>query len=571
MARIRLIEIQNFRCLKHFAWRPSAGVNCLIGPGDAGKSTILDAIDYCLGARRNLSFTDADFFGLAVTDPISISITLGELDESLRSMEIYGQYLRSFDAETGAIEDEPEVAKETVLTVNLSIGGDLEPVWALVSDRAEAAGQQRFLSWSDRARLCPTRIGVFAEHELAWRRGSILTKLTDEKVESSGALAEAARQARLAFGAGTGESLKQTVELVAATAKELGISIGDQPQALLDAHAVSFSGGAIALHNEAGVPLRSMGTGSARLLVAGLQRKAAKQATVILVDEVEHGLEPHRIIRLLQSIGSKETPPPLQAFLTTHSPVVVRELSGDQLYVVRCKGRVHDAHGVGYDNVIQGTVRSHPEAFLAASVLICEGASEVGMTRGLDQHSASVDHVSLNALGVALVDAGGYTKIYKPASVFLALGYRVAVLRDDDKQPDAAEEKAFVDAGGSLFKWRAGRALEHELFNCLADTAVLKLLNYAVELWTEPLIDEHVKSKSNGTVTLAACRQALTPQCRAVLAEAAGSKAAPWFKTVSAMEYVGREIVGPAGRASEPGFCEIVEALFRWLHARPRG
>jgi predicted ATP-dependent endonuclease of OLD family len=80
LARIRFIDIRNFRCLKTFAWRPAEGLNCLIGPGDAGKSSVLNAIDLCLGARRNLSFSDADFHGLDVTEPISVSITIGELD-----------------------------------------------------------------------------------------------------------------------------------------------------------------------------------------------------------------------------------------------------------------------------------------------------------------------------------------------------------------------------------------------------------------------------------------------------------------------------------------------------------
>ncbi|HID9189338.1 TPA: AAA family ATPase [Serratia marcescens] len=94
----------------------------------------------------------------------------------------------------------------------------------------------------------------------------------------------------------------------------------------MDAHAVSIGDGAIALHNAAGVPLRSLGTGSSRLLVAGMQRAAAQRASVALVDEVEYGLEPHRLTRLLNSLGARETPPPLQVFLTTHSPVAVREL-----------------------------------------------------------------------------------------------------------------------------------------------------------------------------------------------------------------------------------------------------
>jgi hypothetical protein len=92
-------------------------LNCLIGPGDAGKSSVLDAIDLCLSARRSVSFSDADFHGLNVNEPISLSITLGELDDGLKSMEAYGNYLRSYDAATGKIDDEPENGNETALTL----------------------------------------------------------------------------------------------------------------------------------------------------------------------------------------------------------------------------------------------------------------------------------------------------------------------------------------------------------------------------------------------------------------------------------------------------------------------
>ena len=38
MARIRKIEIANFRGIQLLAWCPTPGINCLIGPGDSGKS-----------------------------------------------------------------------------------------------------------------------------------------------------------------------------------------------------------------------------------------------------------------------------------------------------------------------------------------------------------------------------------------------------------------------------------------------------------------------------------------------------------------------------------------------------
>jgi Zn-dependent peptidase ImmA (M78 family) len=102
----------------------------------------------------------------------------------------------------------------------------------------------------------------------------------------------------------------------------------------LDTQQVSIGNAAIALHSGEDVPLRSMGLGSSRLLVAGLQRRAASDAHIALIDEIEHGLEPYRIARLLNVLGSKESAP-IQIFLTTHSPVVLRELSSTQIIVLR--------------------------------------------------------------------------------------------------------------------------------------------------------------------------------------------------------------------------------------------
>ena len=142
---------------------------------------------------------------------------------------------------------------------------------------------------------------------LAWRRGSVLNKLSEERADTAAALAKAARDARLAFGDAAEAQLGATLQIVTQTANELGIATGGPLKAMLDAHSVSFSGGTIALHGQDGVPLRALGIGSTRLLLSGLQRKAAANASVILIDELEHGLEPHRISTAFGIAGSKRT------------------------------------------------------------------------------------------------------------------------------------------------------------------------------------------------------------------------------------------------------------------------
>ena len=571
MARVRAADIKNFRGIKELSWFPAAGINCLIGPGDSGKTSILDAIDLCLGARRNIQFTDADFHLLDVETSITIAVTLGELDDDLKNLDAYGMFLRGFDTETGSIEDEPEKDTETVLTVKLTVASDLEPTWTLVSERADAQGLTRNLSWGDRVRLAPARIGVMADYHLGWRRGSVLNRVSEERADASAALAKAARNARAAFGDQAQDQLGETLGIVSATAMELGIPVGENIKAMLDARSVSFSGGTISLHDEGGVPLRGLGIGSTRLLIAGLQRKAAAQSSIILIDELEHGLEPHRIIRLLGSLGAKETPPPLQVFMTTHSPVALRELSGNQLFVARSAADKHDINVVGTADGIQSTIRLYADAFLAPNVIVCEGASEVGLIRGLDQYRTQNGHDAITAQGTALVDCGGGNpdRLLNRASAFHGLGYRAAVVRDDDRKPAAAVEAAFVADGGTVVAWRDGRALEDELFLSLTDDGVGKLIDRAVELHGEELVNEHIKSASQNSCDLNGIRaealdDGITHESRVVLGRAARTRKSGWYKSVTWMEGVACDIVGPDQTNTDAGFTALIESIFAW-------
>ena len=567
MTHIRLLHIFNFRGIPSLEWRPSPGVNCLIGPGDAGKSSILDAIDLCVSARRNAQFCDADFHELDTATTIQIDVTLGGLPDGLRSMEAYGQFLRGWNANSGTLTDEPGAGLETVLTLRLAVAADLEPAWSLFSERATNQGLVRNLAWADRVKLAPMRIGGSAHANLGWRRGSVLDRLSDERADATAALVAAARNAREAFGTDADRQLAGTLAIVDRVAGAIGVPLNGGPHAYLDAASVSFSGGTVSLHDGRGVPLTGLGTGSSRLLVAGLQREAAPQAGMVLVDELEHGLEPHRIIGFLGSLGAKEKEPPLQVFGTTHSPVVVRELSAEQLHVVRAgpDGPIVLAAS-DHAEQVQGTMRTHPEAFLGRKVIVCEGASEVGLLRGLDLYlTRGFGWVALAARGVVLVDAGGANKLYGRVQPFVALGYDTLAFRDDDVQPTPDMERTFLDQGGTLIKWRAGRALEDELFASLPDEAVMALVQRAIDLHDEPLIDAQIGSASMGTMGLRDWTQLLTLAGRSALAKASKTKGAGWFKSVSRMEDVAADIVGPHLANADSNFQNILGELFAWV------
>jgi hypothetical protein len=257
--------------------------------------------------------------------------------------------------------------------------------------------------------------------------------------------------------------------------------------------------------------------------------------------------------------------------------VALRELAGSQLFVTRPAADKHDVLTVGTGDDIQSTIRLYPDAFLAPSVIICEGASEVGLVRGLDQYRTATGHDAITAQGTALADCGGGDgdRPFKRAAAFRALGYRAAVVRDDDKKPNADVEAAFIADGAKVVAWRNGRALEDELFLSLTDDGVGKLLDRAVELHGEELVNDHIKSASQNAKDLTAIRtealiDGITPESRVILGKAARTKKGGWFKSVTWMEDVARDIVGPDLANADPAFRGLIDGIFGWSSSAER-
>ena len=565
MTAIRQIEVRHFRGVREAVWAPLPGVNAIIGSGDTGKSTLLDAIELTLAPRRNLTFSDADFWQLDVNQPIDIRVTIGELPDALLDFERYGIVHRGWDALMG-LSDEPGADLEDVITIRLTVDQDLEPRWCLYSDRADADGVTREIPPAERKKLAPTRLGVYANHHLAWGNRSILNKLAEIPSGAGGALAEAARKARAEFGLAALDQVKDALDIVHEVAAKAGISGALEATALLDAHGISFSGGTIALHNKDGVPLRNLGVGSSRLLIAGLQAAASEASPFVLVDEVEHGLEPHRIIRLLHTLGSKEAAPKRQVFLTTHSAVVVRELSADQIWRAADDGsgqvRLFRTDGSVES---QKTFRACAEAFLAPQVIVCEGPTEIGLLRGLDMHRDENNLPTFAAKGAALADGSGDSMIAR-ACAFARLGFRTALLRDCDKPFTAEQLGSLATAGVSQFHWDEGLSTEEQLCWALPDDEIERLVEIAIEENGKNKVDGDLRNRSATLSSDAYCASlSISDDEREHLGAAA--KKGGWFKNVTLGERVGREVLAPALDSCSGKMPVILQNLRDWAAA----
>ena len=567
MAVIRHISIENFRSIRQAEWYPGPGFNCLIGPGDSGKSTFLDAIDLVLGARRSCSFSDADFHLMNTGDPISISATLGKLDDGILNLEHYGRFLRGFDLNTREIHDEPEQNDEMVITLKLMVNEDLEPDWFLFSERAAEEGIEKRLQWKHRECLHPTRLGTVAHHHLAWGNRSVLHKLSEETFNVTSTLAELSRQTRQNFAAQEMPQLEGVLGEVQTIANELGVPLGEL-KALLDVNGVSLSNSAISLHNSDSTPLRMLGTGSSRLLVAGLQ-KAVGNPGIILVDEAEYGLEPYRISRLLHKLGSRDAEPLAQVFITTHSPYVLRELKATQLCVMRKSDAGFPAPSHAFltltgDDQEQATLRACAEAFFSKAVIVGEGSTEVGFIRGIDLIWQRNRHPGFQERGVFAVDGSGGDNYFKRARVFAQLGYRTALLKDSDITEEAHRQQteACRRSGVTVFEWGEELSTEGALLRWCPVEMIRDIVMLAAELNGEERVDQNIKNYSQNAYGFENCTHAPEDGMRIPVAKAAGKYG--WFKSIGKAEILAENIIAPHIRLFDEAFRAKIRGLRNW-------
>jgi putative ATP-dependent endonuclease of OLD family len=530
--RIRKISIRNFRGVKELEWSlPTADIFCLIGKGDSSKSTILEAIRYAFFPQWNLTLSDSDFYQCKVENAIVVEVTIGDLIEDFCSLNKYGHCLRGWDAQNGKLVDEPDDALESVLTIRLTVGKDLEPKWIAVCDRSPDGVP---FKQADRNKVSVGLIGAYSERQLSWATGTALAKLTEAQSLNE-LLANASRTARTSLDADRPNTLKNFDAAAVKSqevAKLLGVPVVEAYKAHLDLNSINLKVGGLALH-DGDIPLRQLGLGSRRMLLCGIQKMGLEEGHVTLFDEVEFGLEPHRISRLLKHVREDKRG---QYFLTTHSPVVLRELTVDDLYIVHSKAgtvRVIPAHCEGLvAHEAQGKIRSSAEAFLAKKVVVCEGATEVGFLRGYDDYQVGKGKDPFSYHGVSLLNAGGASKIKALAEAFKLLGYEVCVVADGDaeKQFSPAHEAELEGKGIPIHVWVDKLSLEERAFQDLPWASVIASLKLAQTV-PSLTVYANVRSKYQKDLDNEVSNWVDSPELRLAIGKSA--KGCDWFKDMT--------------------------------------
>lgn len=574
--QIRHLKVANFRGIASLDWKPAASFCCLIGPGDSGKSSVLDAVEAALSSRW-FPFSEPDFLGCDTTNSIVVEVTIGELSKALKSDERLGLYIRGWTA-GGELRDEPEDDDEPVLTVRLTVDATMEPVWELVCDRV---GDPRTLSNRDRALFGLLRLAGDDARHLAWGQGSVLSRLTGDTKEAAGRLAEAYRTARASAKLHEINSLADAAERAEGFAKNLGAYVEGSYGPGLELGRSGLSSGSIALHDD-GVPLRLAGLGTRRLATLAIQKSAISEGAIVLVDEIEHGLEAHRIIGAIAQLKGDQAKAVAaniavgQILMTTHSEVALAEAEADALRVVRSLRPTREVtvRRPALPDPIQALMRFTPRALFARRILVTEGNTEIGLLLGLRENwPARHGGKPIEQLGVAIADGNGEQAATMALSL-ASLGFQCAIYRDSDTAISSANSAALATARIPIFEYGAGLNTEQAIFGPASDALIQELLDYAREERGADAIDNNLDIKIpdlgiaavRGEFGLWDLLSALDgAQLRGAIAEVAARK--KWFKD----QRIGRGLAPMVWRIAAAAPASALSAALAqaeaWLYA----
>lgn len=554
MSHITRLSIKNYRGIKDLTHEfGNEKFIVLIGRGDSGKSTILSAIYAVLSPSWNMTFSDLDFHNQNTTTPIEIEVTLKELPNELLTESKYGLYIQN-DL------DEDVSQKELSIIVKLTVDETLEPHW-VVRARVGTDIEDKPISGADRALIGVNFITDYTDNQFAYNRQSPLYALTKVNLAGNKTIERVKSELIRSMASSASEKdllqpLNAPLEELKRTAEKLGLNVTDLC-AQLDIKENPYTGNSISLHDES-LPYRLHGKGSKRLMSIAIQSEMTKQGGIVLIDEIEQGLEPDRIISLVRIL---KTTAAGQVFITTHSLNVVLEAEWHNLFIVN-KG-TNTLHVL--DEELNGCRRSNPQALFARKIICCEGKTELGFLRYLDTWIYDKYHTSLSAKGVVLVNAAGGNKMYSYAVKLKKLGYETCVFADNDNAKEIkAEISVAIENDIKMFLCEEGYCIERQIIMDLPWDTVEKIVNCPQNGFPNNHInlDEQFLRK----IDEATDKQAQN-EIREEIIKMSIAKNKEWFKHIPGGEFLGSVFIAAYNDIdSNTKMKQNVESILKWCN-----
>ncbi|MEX1046429.1 MAG: AAA family ATPase [Actinomycetota bacterium] len=338
----------------------------------------------------------------------------------------------------------------------------------------------------------------------------------------------------------------------------------------LDSGALLAGPGSLGLH-EKSIPVRSAGLGSKRLVALGVQRMSVANGAIVLIDEVETGLEPHRLRHLVSTLrdAAADGGTMGQVFLTTHSPTSVVDTDAETLAVVRSEQGKTTVSRVPAG--LQAVVRAAPDALLARRVVVAEGKTELGLCRAMATGwSESNQGVPAAHVGCVFVLGNGNAQAPTRSIEIASLGYDVALLADSDQPLNPAPQE-LAQGGVELFQWDEETCLEERLALDLPIDALSEVLEFAIELrGSQSVLDSLSDSVGNGVGRQESVEEYLRAgvseeDIRTFIGQCANGQ--KWFKREDHGERLGGIVVAHLDAMNGTDTLQKLNALRDWVYA----
>jgi putative ATP-dependent endonuclease of the OLD family len=539
-AIILRLRIERFRGISLLEWKPAAQLNVILGGGDAGKTTVLEAIGLLLSPTNPTTLADTDYYGRVIEAGFSI-----ELDVSLPSVcDIDHQTKTSWPWRWDGVQAVvPRVDEEVPFTIpvyRLRVRGteDLELAYEVL----QPDGTADFLSVALRR-----SIGVVSlkgddrnDRDLRLVQGSALERLLADKNLRSRMTNELSKSPVKEVLSDQGRAALTSLDSAFKTEKlpaGLDLALTGSPGA-----SIASMIGLTAAVKGVQLPLSNWGAGTRRLSALVISERNQGDAPITLVDEIERGLEPYRQRLLIERLQGAKA----QVFITTHSPSVIAAASEAAFWYMDSAGNLGPLDG----KKIAKHRAADPNLFLSRLAIVGEGATEVGFACALLERALGC---SLLRHGIHVSNGGGHEATLELLEALGDAKLRFGCFADNEDGKYAERWKAVSKAQGDLVhRWPSG-CLEQNIIAAVPETRLEDLIldprSEKTGKRLRTLADRlNIAEKDFEAVRAAAGNQfkaliieaalGLVPAGRDAEAKAYRSDAQDWFKT----EAGGREL-----------------------------